>query len=104
MYDETDIERLAFILRARALDFSLDDIGEILAFREQGEAPCLYVTDLVKKQIAAVDAKIAALQQLRRELELIDEKARALPREDIADKQCICHLIENRTLIQIESP
>lgn len=103
MYDEGDIERLAFILRARALDFSLDDIGEILAFREQGEAPCLYVTGLVQQQIAAVDARIAALQQLRHDLEDIHKSAQALPHAEIANKDCICHLIENRGLIAAET-
>ncbi|MFQ5434023.1 MAG: MerR family transcriptional regulator, partial [Anaerolineae bacterium] len=48
IYSQSDIDRLAFILRARELDFSLDDIGEILALREGGEAPCLYVTELVQ--------------------------------------------------------
>lgn len=41
VYSQAEIDRLAFILRARALDFSLDDIGEILALRERGVAPCL---------------------------------------------------------------
>lgn len=99
IYDQADIERLAFILRARALDFSLDDIGEILALRENGEAPCLYVTELVQQQIAAIDDKIAALTQLRRELEEIDQTAQSLPRESIVNKDCICHLIENQSLI-----
>ncbi|MFQ5433464.1 MAG: MerR family DNA-binding transcriptional regulator, partial [Anaerolineae bacterium] len=48
IYAQVDLDRIAFILRARELDFSLDDIGEILALREGGEAPCLYVTELVQ--------------------------------------------------------
>jgi DNA-binding transcriptional MerR regulator len=98
VYDQADIDRLAFILRARALDFSLDGIGEILALRENGEAPCLYVTELVQQQIAAIEDKIAVLTQLRHELEEIDRTAQALPRESIANKECICHLIENQAL------
>lgn len=103
VYDQADIERLAFILRARALDFSLDDIGEILALREIGETPCLYVTELVQQQIAAIDDKIAALTQLQRELEKIDQTAESLPREGIVNKDCICHLIENQSLISRQS-
>lgn len=98
VYSQDDIERLAFILRARALDFSLDDIGEILAFREDGEAPCLYVTGLVSQRVMDIDAKIAALRQLRGELEEIQRDAQALPYEQIASKGCICHLIENQAL------
>jgi len=100
VYSHSEIDRLAFILRARALDFSLDDIGEILALREQGEAPCLYVTDLVQQRIAEIDAKISALNQLRHELEDVQRMAQALPEENILNKDCICHLIENRALAE----
>ncbi|HIP70295.1 MAG TPA: heavy metal-responsive transcriptional regulator, partial [Anaerolineae bacterium] len=78
VYGQADIDRIAFILRARELDFSLDDIGEILALREGGEAPCLYVTDLVRKQLAVIDAKIAALNQLREELEDVQRQAETI--------------------------
>lgn len=98
LFNQDDIDRIAFILRARALDFSLDDIGEILALRDEGEAPCLYVTELVEKQLTAIDDKIAGLKLLRHELVDIDRAAKALPRHRIVDKDCICHLIENQAL------
>ena len=98
IYAQADIDRIAFILRARELDFSLDDIGEILDLREGGEAPCLYVTDLVQKQLSVIDAKIAALNQLRDELEEVQRQAKTIPRDVIADKECVCHLIENRAI------
>jgi DNA-binding transcriptional MerR regulator len=100
VYSQPEIDRLAFILRARALDFSLDDLGEILALREQGEAPCLYVTELVQQRISEIDTKISALNQLRRELEDVQRMAQALPEENILNKDCICHLIENRDLVK----
>lgn len=90
-----DLERLRFILRAKTLDFSLDDIEEILDFRERGEAPCRYVADLIQEKIVQVDEKIAALHRLRSELEQLAEQAEALPPELIAEKDCICHLIED---------
>ncbi|HFQ93755.1 MAG TPA: heavy metal-responsive transcriptional regulator [Anaerolineae bacterium] len=98
VYGQADIDRIAFILRARELDFSLDDIREILALREGGEAPCLYVTDLVQKQLAVIDAKIAALNQLREELEDVQRQAETIPLDTIVDKECVCHLIENRAI------
>lgn len=96
VYSQSDIDRLAFILRARELDFSLDDISEILALREDGVAPCLYVTELVDKQIAAIDDKMATLNQLRHELEAIQRQAQTIPLDVIVNKDCVCHLIENR--------
>lgn len=98
VYSQAGIDRLAFILRARELDFSLDDIGEILALREEGEAPCLYVTELVQKQIVSIDAKIGTLNQLRRELEEIEQLAQSIPLDVIANKDCVCHLIENQEI------
>ncbi len=99
LYDRADFDRLSFILRARSLDFSLDDIGEILALREDGEAPCMCVTGLVDESISDIDARIEGLNQLRHELEDIREEAQSLPREDIVRKDCICHLIENEALV-----
>ncbi|VAW39897.1 hypothetical protein MNBD_CHLOROFLEXI01-137 [hydrothermal vent metagenome] len=97
IYAQADIDRIAFILRARELDFSLDDIGEILALREDGEAPCLYVTELVQKQLAIIDSKIAALKQLRNELIDVQQQAQTIS-VDVMDKECVCHLIENREI------
>ncbi|MFV2045522.1 MAG: heavy metal-responsive transcriptional regulator [Anaerolineales bacterium] len=104
LYDQAAFDRLSFILRARRLDFSLDDIGEILALREDGEAPCLYVTGLVDKRISDIDTRIDGLNQLRLELEDIREEAKSLPREDIVRKDCICHLIENEALVPNGAP
>ena len=103
LYDRADFDRLSFILRARSLDFSLDDIGEILALREDGEAPCMYVTGLVDNRISDIDARIEGLEQLRHELEDIREEAQSLPREVIVGKDCICHLIENQALVANEA-
>ncbi len=102
VYAQDAIDRIAFILRARKLDFSLDDIGEILALREDGEAPCLYVTELVEKQLTAIDAKIDALKQLRHEMEEIRQQAQAIPLHIIVNKDCVCHLIENQEIRENE--
>ena len=68
VYDERDVARLQFVRHARALDLSLDDIEEILAFRERGEAPCLYVIRLIEAKIDEVGQRIAGLEKLRQEL------------------------------------
>ena len=46
-YDESDVARLQFVAGARTLDFSLDDIAEILALRDRREAPCRVVLTLL---------------------------------------------------------
>lgn len=102
VYSDRDSERLAFILRAKALDFSLEEIGEILALRERGEAPCPYVLHQIETKIAQVDQKIEQLHWLRAELEELRAEAGTLPPDKIAAKGRICHLIENHDLLPIE--
>ena len=93
IYDETDVERLRFIRRARALDFALDDIDEILAFREQEEPPCRYVMNLMGDQIEQITTRIRDLERLRDELTALHEAGKQLP-EDVQMRTCVCHLIE----------
>ena len=98
LYTPEDVERIAFILRSKTLDFSLEEIGEILALRELGEAPCPYVIQQIEDKIAVVEEKIGALHQLQGELKTLHERARSLPPEQVAAKGRFCHLIENRQL------
>jgi DNA-binding transcriptional MerR regulator len=96
LYTREAVERIAFILRARALDFSLEDIGEILAFRERGQTPCTRVTELVAQRIQEIDAKIGALEQLRSDLEKLQTQSQNLPPQPAADDGCFCQLIEKQ--------
>jgi DNA-binding transcriptional MerR regulator len=94
LYDNTDVERLQFVTRARQLDFSLDDIAEILAFRERNEAPCSVVMDVMTQQIDEIDRRIADLIRLREELAQLHRIGLTMP-EDIEMKHCVCHLIKS---------
>src|SRR5258708_24821327 len=93
LYTEADVDRLNFIGRARALDFALDEIAEILAFRERNQPPCRYVTDLMHDQIDQVSVRIHDLEQLRDELVSLYQAGQHLP-EDITMRTCVCHLIQ----------
>ena len=93
LYDDADVERLRFIRRVRALDIGLDEIAEILAFRERNEPPCKYVMALMQEQIGKVEERIRSLQQIRDELEGLYEAGQDLP-EDVQMRSCVCHLIQ----------
>lgn len=95
-YDDSDIERLKFITRARQLDFSLDDVDEILALKERREAPCRYVMDLMEQQMRAIEQRISDLRQLHDELHQLHEIGLDMP-EDVEMKKCICHVIQTTT-------
>jgi DNA-binding transcriptional MerR regulator len=97
-YAATDADRLRFIAGGRALGLSLEEIGEILAFRERGEAPCLYVLNLLESKLDEIETRIADLRTLQRELGDLQQQARGLPIDDVEGKACVCHLIQNRNL------
>lgn len=95
IYDQDDVDRLRFVRSARALDFSLDDIQEILELRDQGTAPCTYVMGLMEEQVSAIDDRIRELERLRAELKRLHEAGLQMP-DDVRMKECVCHLIESR--------
>lgn len=68
VYDEGVLERLAFIKRAQALGFSLDEIAEILQMRGRGEAPCLEVRAAARRKLAELDLRLRELRRYRNEL------------------------------------
>ncbi len=98
-YAAPDVERIDFIRRARTLELSLDEIGEILGFRDEGEAPCPYVLHLISDKIEQVERKIDDLRELRRELGDLHAEAAALSLDTLASKGHLCHIIENRQLV-----
>lgn len=104
VYDEGDVERLRFITRARALDFSLEEIGEILELRERGKAPCAYVLAQLDAKLAEIEQRIENLVRLRSELQSVKQSAEALPLGAIAARSQICHILQNRQIIDLEEP
>ena len=58
LYGAADRERLRFIAKARAIGFTLREIGEILTLRDGGAEPCPHVGTLLDRKLAAVDAQL----------------------------------------------
>ncbi len=76
-YAEEDAERLTFIKTAQRLGLSLDEIREIIAFRDRGQQPCGYVAEVLHRQVAELDHRIREMRQLRDELKGLEAKAAA---------------------------
>jgi DNA-binding transcriptional MerR regulator len=79
IYGSEDVRRLRFIKAAQRLGLTLDEIGEVLAFAERGQPPCEFVRERLRAEVAAIDARIAELQALRRELAALEAHADKLP-------------------------
>jgi DNA-binding transcriptional MerR regulator len=92
LYADADVERLGFIRTAQRLGLALDDVREILAFHEQGQAPCGYVIDLLGRHADELDERIAEMQRLREQLTKLVARAHHLP-----DRAATyCPVIEHR--------
>ena len=95
-YDDSDAERLRFIKTAQRLGLSLDEIREIIAFRDRGEPPCAYVADVLDRQVRGLDRRIREMRTLRDELKLLQSKAEGEPPAD----GTYCGVIEHTRRMQ----
>jgi len=61
------------------LDFSLEQLKEVLTLRERGEAPCIHVIGLLEQKMEEIDAQIRHLQELRGDLRQLLAEGEQLP-------------------------
>src|SRR6266508_3608484 len=67
-FDERHLERARFVVGARSLDLSLDDISEILAIQDQRAAPCRTLLDLIEQKADQIEERIRLLKQMEDDL------------------------------------
>jgi DNA-binding transcriptional MerR regulator len=91
-YDESYAGRLTFIRTAQRLGITLDEVKEILVFRERGEAPCVYVREVLGTQTASIERRIGELQELHGQLVELAALANTLPPPE---EGVTCQLIEH---------
>lgn len=68
LYNVGDFERLQFILKAKTIGLSLEEIGEVLSLRADHQPACQRVLAIVDDKIAAIDKQLRTLQELRTDL------------------------------------
>lgn len=68
-YGEAHRQKLRFIRHARELGFPLPAIRELLALSDQQESDCAGAHRIARRQLEAVNRRIAMLASLRTELE-----------------------------------
>ncbi len=96
IYDERDVARLRLVVGARRLDLSLDEIKEIIAMRERGEAPCSTLLVRLQEKAEEIALRIRELQELEKTLRELHALGLTFPNNDITGKECVCHLVSQK--------
>ncbi|KDM91979.1 Zn(2+)-responsive transcriptional regulator [Photobacterium galatheae] len=74
LYHEEDLSRVRFILRAKAVGLSLEEIRELLTIRlEADQHSCAEVKAITQAKLDDIDVKLAELQRIRRALKKIND-------------------------------
>lgn len=74
-YAEPDVARLAFIIKAKHLGLSLDEIKGILKLHERSEPTCVHVRSLLEEKLAQIEKVIQDLLGFKQELESLRDQA-----------------------------
>jgi MerR family copper efflux transcriptional regulator len=75
-YDESTVERLEYIRRAKELGFTLAEIRDLLDLSFADHAGCDHIRQRAEAKVADIDGKIRSLQQMKRSLGKIVERCR----------------------------
>jgi MerR family transcriptional regulator, copper efflux regulator len=67
-YGPVVVEELRLLKTAQTLGFSLAEIGRMLALTREDPVPCRSMCELVEKQVADLDERIAHLSEAREQL------------------------------------
>ena len=77
-YAHSDVARLEFILKAKRLGLSLDEIKGILKLHDRSEPTCVHVRSLLQDKVAQIDTVIQDLLGFKEELESLRDYATTL--------------------------
>ena len=88
-FSEKMIERLAFVKRAKALGFSLEEIRELLHLQGEQSGVCVEVRDLLQTKLSTVREKKADLEKLEAHLsDALGKCNRALKQQPKSPESC----------------
>ena len=88
-YTPDAVGRIDFIHRGQAAGLTLAQVRQILDIRDDGQAPCGHVQDLLDSRLADLDEQIAQLVALRETItQLRDQAATVEPETCSPDQVC----------------
>lgn len=94
MYQFSDTTRLRFIIAAKDLGFTLNEISEILDEAKHGKSPCPMVRELIKIRLDENKKKIRELKNLQKKMESALEDWSKM-QNSMPNGDSVCHLIES---------
>lgn len=92
-YDKNAQNRLRFILSARQLDFSVEEIKDILSEADNGHTACPIVREIIEHRLAETEKQFQAALLLREKLRNAISDWHNKP-DKAPTGHMICHLIE----------
>jgi len=94
VYQPSDAVRLKFIVAAKDLGFTLNEINHILDQAEHGTSPCPSVRKIIVHHIEENKRKIRELQRLQKKMENALKDWQNL-QDSMPNGDSVCHLIES---------
>jgi len=101
IYGDRDVHRLRFILQAKKLGFTLDQIKHFLQLRERRACPCGEVRKIGEERLAELQSQIEQLTKFRDQLASAVAQWKKCP-DEVPSGDAICVLIE-RTMTSSSS-
>ena len=77
-YADSDVARLEFVLQAKRLGLSLDEIKGILKLHERSQPTCLHVRSLLEEKVTQIETIIQDLLGFKEELEALRNQTTSL--------------------------
>ncbi len=71
LYCNKDLSRLKFIRRAQRMGFSLEEIAQLLSFRESPQQAKPEIRQLASEKLVEIENHLKELEHLRNELKLL---------------------------------
>jgi len=96
VYSVTDVERLRLVAGARRIDLPIAEIQEILDMRDRKEPPCGRLLEIIAQKREEIRVRIEQLKQMDAELGVMYDLGMSFPKDDIAGKHCVCHLVSEK--------
>jgi len=107
LFNQSDIERLTFITRAKSLGLSLDEIKDILSLKSGRSLTCQALHERLSKKVQDIEEKIRQLQSLQNELVPLLEQCQTNFNHPDPTHQCVAleqGIKDSPMVVQQETP